>query len=116
MNILNRERQQQPPQRNITPNFLRFKSTEYWIIERKKEEPSDQENRGSDRSSSRASKCSFDVYEKRVLNFSKLRKHSPDVGTSNPPKRKGEERIMDIVKNKIIKDSESKRSTSNDRR
>lgn len=72
MNILNRERQQQP-QRNITPNFMRFKSTAGSNTERKKEEPSDQENRGSDRSSSRASKCSFDVYEKRVLNFSKLR-------------------------------------------
>lgn len=42
MNILGRERQQQQPQRNITPNFLRFKSKRHLNLERKKEEPSDQ--------------------------------------------------------------------------
>lgn len=49
------------------------------------------------------------------MNFSKLRKGDGDTGNSIHSKRKPEERIMELVKNKIIRDAESKRSNSNDR-
>ena len=64
-------------QRNITPNFVRFKRTRqlYEDISSSKkqgsQEPKD-DVRNTERSSSKASRCSFEVYEKRILNMNKL--------------------------------------------
>jgi hypothetical protein len=63
-------------QRNITPNFLRFKRNRVIYpgksTSKSKEEEGNEQPQPSERSNSKASRCSFDVYEKRVLHLSKL--------------------------------------------
>lgn len=56
-------------------------------------EPHEQaDNRGSERSSSKASKCSFEVYEKRVLNLSKLSKYVVNAENTLNVKRRDDDR------------------------
>lgn len=64
-------------QRNITPNFLKFKR-KYQKYTGKSSKGSKEEegleSHNTDRSNSKAGRCSFEVCEKRVLHLNKLSK------------------------------------------
>ena len=80
------------------------------------EEPRDTDHRMTEKSSSKASKCSFEVYEKRVLNLSKLSKFRNDAENTLNVKKREDERGYEVGKGRPSKlEGNSKRQSSNER-